>query len=80
MVYAVGSFFVAQKYVRTRKEYTVKNILVIKHSLAKLLLREGYIIKDLAPKKNIDGSTDYTRSVYVFEWKEGIEDAINRLK
>lgn len=58
----------------------MKPVLVIKHSLAKLLLREGYSIKDLVPKKNIDGSTDYTRSAYVFEWKEGIEESINRLK
>lgn len=58
----------------------MKGVLVIKHSLAKLLLREGYVIKDLVPKKNTDGITDYTRSAYIFEWKEGIEETINRLK
>lgn len=55
-------------------------VLVIKHSLAKKLLREGFIIKDLAVKKNQDGTEDYTRSVYVFDKQDGIYEAINRLK
>ena len=59
----------------------VKNdVMVIKHSLAKLLLHEGYVIKDLKKKKNYDGTYDNTRSVYIFAYKDGIKEAIDRLK
>ena len=54
--------------------------MVIKHSLAKLLLKEGFIIKDLQPKKNTDGTFDYSRSVYIFKADEKLNEAINRLK
>lgn len=59
---------------------TKNDVMVIKHSLAKMLLREGFIIKDLRKKRNLDGTIDTTRAVYIFEYKEGIEEAINRLK
>lgn len=54
--------------------------MVIKHSLAKLLLKEGFIIKDLEIKKNTDGTFDYSRAVYIFKADEKLDEAINRLK
>lgn len=58
-----------------------ENVMVIKHSLAKKLLKEGYVICDLVPKKNsITNEFDYTRSVYIFKYEPGIYEAINRLK
>lgn len=59
---------------------TKNDVMVVKHSLAKSLLREGFTIKDLKKKKNLDGTFDPTRAVYIFEYKNGIEEAINRLK
>ena len=57
------------------------SVIVIKHKLARNLLKEGYKIIDLVPKRNKeDNSTDITRAVYVFEYKEGIDKAIERLK
>ena len=58
----------------------IKTVMVIKHSLAKQLLKEGYQIVDLLPKKNQDGSIDYTRSVYIFKYQSGIEETIDKLK
>ena len=56
-------------------------VLVVKHSLAKKLLKEGYVICDLLPKKDTKtNSFDYSRAVYIFEEKEGIHEAIERLK
>ena len=56
-------------------------VLVVKHSLAKKLLKEGYVICDLLPKKDTKtNSFDYSRAVYIFEEKEGINEAIERLK
>ena len=56
-------------------------VLVVKHSLAKKLLKEGYVICDLLPKKDTEtNSFDYSRAVYIFEEKEGIHEAIERLK
>lgn len=57
-----------------------KTVMVIKHSLAKKLLQRGYQIIDLQPKQNQDGSTDYTRAVYIFQYKSGIHDDIQKLK
>lgn len=54
--------------------------LVIKGDLARKLLKRGYEIKDLKPKKNLDGTYDYTRSIFVFKWKEGLLEAIESLK
>lgn len=54
--------------------------LVIKGDLARKLLKLNYEIIDLKPKKNLDGSYDYTRSVFVFRWKEGLLEAIESLK
>ena len=58
----------------------IKTVMVIRHSLAKQLLKEGYQIVDLLPKKNQDGSIDYTRSVYLFKYQSGIEETIDKLK
>ena len=56
-------------------------VLVVKHSLAKKLLKEGYVICDLLPKKNTETNTfDYSRAVYIFKEKDGISEAIERLK
>ena len=56
-------------------------VLVVKHSLAKKLLKDGYVICDLLPKKdNETNSFDYSRAVDSFEEKEGIHEAIERLK
>lgn len=58
----------------------MKDKMVIKHSLAKALLKEGFVIKDLQVKKNKDGTFDYSRSVYIFKAHEKLDEAINRLK
>lgn len=56
-------------------------VMVIKHSLAKKLLKEGYKICDLLPKKDVaTDSFDYSRAVYIFENTDGILEAIKRLK
>ena len=56
-------------------------VLVVKHSLAKKLLKEGYVICDLLPKKNTETNTfDYSRAGYIFKEKDGIYEAIERLK
>jgi hypothetical protein len=62
------------------EEIEMKDRMVIKHSLAKLLLKEGFVIKDIQPKKNEDGTTDYTRAVYIFKADKNLDEAINRLK
>ena len=54
--------------------------LVIKGDLARKLLKQGYEIKDLEPKRNLDGSYDYTRSIFVFKWEKGLLEAIESLK
>jgi hypothetical protein len=54
--------------------------LVIKGDLARKLLKHGYTIKDLKPKRNEDGTYDFTRSIFVFQWKEGLLEAIESLK
>ena len=58
----------------------MKDRLVVKHTLAKSLLREGFVIKDLQPKKNENGTFDYTRAVYIFEANPNLDEAIHRLK
>lgn len=54
--------------------------LVVKGDLARKLLKQGYEIKDLKPKKNQDGTYDYTRSIFVFKWKDGLLEAIDFFK
>jgi len=57
-----------------------KNILVIKGDLAKKLLALNYTIVDLMPKKELDGTFDYTRSVFIFKNEDGLLDTIDKLK
>jgi hypothetical protein len=57
-----------------------KYVMVIKGDLARKLLKMGYVIGDLKPKKNPDQSYDYTRSVFMFNKAPGLEEAIEKLK
>jgi len=57
-----------------------QGILVIKGDLAKKLLDLKYEIIDLMPKRELDGSYDYTRTVFIFKNVDGLLDDINRLK
>ena len=52
---------------------------VFKPSVAHQLLQMGYVIKDVCPQKQEDGSIHYTRCVFLFKDKEGIEYAIKAL-
>lgn len=54
--------------------------VIIKPSFAKKLLKQGYIIKDLRPQKRENGEMDFTRCVFVFEAKDGLDEAIEKLK
>ena len=59
----------------------MKTVTVIKPDISRKLLHAGFKIIDLKPKFEIDGSgIDYTRAVFVFEFKEGIYEAIKQLK
>jgi hypothetical protein len=57
-----------------------QGILVIKGDLAKKLLALNFKIIDLMPKRELDGSFDYTRSVFIFKNEDGLLEAIDRLK
>ena len=48
-------------------------------SVAHQLLQMGYVIKDVCPQKQKDGSIDHSRCTFMFEDKEGIEYAIKVL-
>lgn len=39
----------------------------------------GYQIVDLKPQKQEDGTTDFTRCVFLFAYKNGIDNEINLL-
>jgi hypothetical protein len=56
------------------KKYSV----VIKPTVARKLLKagKGYQIVDIKPRKQNDGTTDFTRCVFVFEWKQGLDEDI----
>jgi hypothetical protein len=58
---------------------TEKNQIVIKASIARKLLRMGFKIVDVKPQKQEDGTTDFTRCVFVFEAKDGLRKAIEAL-
>lgn len=59
----------------------MKTVTVIKPDIARKLIHVGYKIVDLKPKFNIDGlGIDYTRSVFVFEYKDGIYEKIKQFK
>lgn len=57
-----------------------QGILVIKGDLAKKLLALNYTIIDLMPKKELDGTFDYTRSVFIFKNENNILEVIDKLK
>lgn len=58
-----------------------KTVTVIKPDIARKLLHENFKIVDLKPKFNIDGSgIDYTRAVFLFEFKEGIYELIRQFQ
>lgn len=40
----------------------------------------GYRIIDLSPQKQTDGTTDFTRCVFLFAYEKGIDEAIEVLK
>lgn len=52
---------------------------VYKPSIAHQLLQMGYVIKDVKPQKQKDGSVDHTRCTFLFENKDGIDYAIKVL-
>jgi len=56
------------------------DVLVIKGDIARKLLKKGFTIKDIKPKKELDGTYDYTRSVFLFKHEDGILEAIEELK
>lgn len=53
--------------------------LIFKCSIARKLLQNGYRIIDLKPQKQLDGSFDFTRTIFVFEYKDGIDDLIKTM-
>jgi len=55
------------------------NQVVIKPSVAKKLLNMGFQIVDIRPQKQTDGTVDYTRSVFIFQGKEGLSNVIKVL-
>lgn len=54
--------------------------IVIKPAIARKLLKMGYHISDIRPQKQEDGTIDFTRCVFVFDWAKGLGEAIRRLK
>ena len=52
---------------------------IYKPSIAHQLLQMGYVIKDVKPQKQKDGTVDHTRCTFLFEDKDGIEYAIKAL-
>ena len=52
--------------------------IVIKPSVARKLLRMGYKIIDVRPQRQLDGSVDYTRCVFVFEYQDDIDKYIKQ--
>ena len=50
-----------------------KNQLVIKPTIARKLLKDGFNIIDIKPQRNVEtGQYDFTRCVFVFEGKDGL--------
>lgn len=52
----------------------MKDKVVIKGEIARILLRKGYRIKDVKPNRDVPLAT-----VFIFEGKEGLEEEINHL-
>jgi len=56
------------------------NRLIIQPSIARKLLKLGYQIIDLKPQRQTDGSVDYTRTVFLFAYKDGIDKSIQDIQ
>lgn len=56
------------------------NQIVIKASIARKLLKMGFNIIDIRPQRQENGTTDFSRCVFVFDGKEGLKKAIESLK
>ena len=54
--------------------------MVIQPSIARKLLKLGYKIIDIKPQKQTDGTTDFTRCVFLFEMTDGLDRDIGILK
>ena len=52
---------------------------IYKPSIEHQLLQMGYVIKDVKTQKQENGTIDYSRCVFMFEEKQGIEYAIKAL-
>lgn len=58
-----------------------KNQLVIKPTIARKLLKDGYKIIDIKPQRNVETNQyDFTRCVFVFEGKDGLHASIEKYK
>lgn len=58
-----------------------RNQVVIKPTIARKLLRNGYSIIDIKPQRNVEtGEYDFTRCVFVFQGKDGLCTEIEKYK
>ena len=55
-------------------------VLVTKTKLARRLVRLGYKIKDLPPRRLKDGTIDHSRTAYVFFYTDDINKVIDIYK
>lgn len=53
--------------------------IVIKPAVARKLLKLGYKIIDIKPQRQESGFIDFTRSVFLFEYEDGLDDDIQKL-
>lgn len=53
--------------------------IVYKGSIARKLLKLGYKIVDIRPRKQKDGSINYKETVFVFEYADRIDEKIQEL-
>lgn len=53
--------------------------IVIKPSVARKLLKDGYKIIDIKPQRKETGEVDYTRCVFLFENTDGLDKKIKEL-
>lgn len=57
-----------------------RNQTVIKGSIARKLIKMGFNIVDVKPQRQENGTIDFTRCVFVFGAKEGLQKAVESLK
>lgn len=53
--------------------------IVIKPAVARKLLKLGYQIIDIKPQRQDSGFIDFTRSVFLFKYADGLDENIQRL-